>query len=74
MDFPINVYHSPGNHPAPGGKSFALLSIADQPTYDAALEAGWFATVPESIENSGKPLKDIVIKEVKPKAEKPKAE
>jgi len=66
MDFPINVYHSPGPNQVPGGKSFALLSISDEPTYKAAIKAGWYATVPESVENTGKPLAEIVIEEPKP--------
>lgn len=48
MDFPRLVYISPGKNPCQGG-SFDYELAVDKANFDAALAAGYFATVPEAL-------------------------
>lgn len=49
MEFPTLVYRCPGSHSCPGG-SFATKHIKTEGEHNEALDAGWFATLPEAIE------------------------
>jgi len=74
MEFPRTVFHSPGIYPAGWGKSFDHLQVESQAHYDAALKAGWYESVPEAIENTGKKLGEVVIEQPKPAKTAAKAE
>ena len=49
MEFPRLVYKNHGPHQRPGG-SYDHAPVESQEEFDAALNAGWFATLPEAIE------------------------
>ena len=49
MEFPRLVYKNHGPHQRPGG-SYDHAPVESQTEMDAALSAGWFATLPEAIE------------------------
>ena len=49
MEFPRLVYKNHGPHQRPGG-SYDHAPVESQAEMDAALSAGWFATLPEAIE------------------------
>jgi len=49
MEFPRLVFHNNGPHQRPGG-SYNHAPVENQADMDAAIKAGWFATLPEAIE------------------------
>jgi len=46
--YPRLVYRTPGPHLLPGG-TYDHKAVADEGELSDALEAGWFATVPEAV-------------------------
>ena len=48
MEFPRFVFRNGGPHQRPGG-SYDHAPVESQEEFDAALKAGWFATLPEAI-------------------------
>lgn len=54
MDFPRVVYIVPGPHPRHGG-TYGQELVEDQDDFDAAIEAGFYATLPEAIEAHDNP-------------------
>jgi len=48
MEFPKLVFRSPGPNQCQGG-TYAHLSVVDHGDLDAALAAGWHATLPEAL-------------------------
>ena len=48
MDFPLFVYLGFGPHQRPGG-GYTFRVAKDQADLDAALDAGWFLSLPEAI-------------------------
>jgi hypothetical protein len=51
MDFPRAVYTSPGPNKCQGG-TFGAEVVKDKGEMDAALKAGFFATLPEALKGS----------------------
>ena len=49
MEFPTLVYRCPGTHQRPGG-TYAYRQASDADQFAAALDDGWFATLPEAID------------------------
>jgi hypothetical protein len=49
MEFPRFVFISPGKNKC-GGGTYDHEVVEDQANYDAALAAGYFATVPEAVD------------------------
>ena len=49
MEFPRFVFKDHGPHQRPGG-SYDHALVESQSEMDAALKAGWFATLPEALE------------------------
>ena len=49
MNYPRNVYKSPGSHSCQGG-SFNLMSVSDDEEHEIAIIDGWFDSVTDSIE------------------------
>ena len=49
MEFPRFVFKDHGPHQRAGG-SYDHAPVESQEEFDAALKAGWFATLPEAIE------------------------
>ena len=57
MDFPRFVFTSPGSETCQGG-TYGSELVADQSEYDAAIEAGFFGTLPEALAQAAKPAED----------------
>lgn len=56
--FPTIVYRCPGPHHGPPGKTYDCMGVGDDDALRVALEAGWFATLPEAC---GAPLPQTVM-------------
>ena len=53
MEFPRYVFTSPGPEKIPGG-SYGTELVNDQDEFDDAIAAGFFATMPEALEDAKK--------------------
>ena len=53
MEFPTLVYRCPGDHQRPGG-TYSYRSAQDEAQFSAALKDGWFATLPEAMDDKPK--------------------
>lgn len=49
MIFPTIVYRCPGAHFGPDGSTFNSIGAADLEAYEAAIAAGWSATLPAAV-------------------------
>ena len=49
MIFPTIVYRCPGAHFGPDGSTFNSNGAADSEAYEAAIAAGWSATLPAAV-------------------------
>jgi hypothetical protein len=49
MNYPRNVYKSPGSHSCQGG-SFDLMSVNDEEEHEIAIIDGWFDSIPDALE------------------------
>ena len=49
MIFPTIVYRCPGAHFGPDGSTFNSIGVADSEAYQAAITAGWSATLPAAV-------------------------
>lgn len=68
MEFPRLVFKSPGLYTCNGG-TYGYVPVKDEAEYDAALAAGYSATVPEALAAAARPKAAEP-----PKAEAPKKE
>lgn len=60
MDFPRYVFTSPGKEKVKEG-SYGIHLVQNEKEYEAALNAGFFSTMPEALEGA----KDVKKEEVK---------
>lgn len=49
MNYPRNVYKSPGSHDCQGG-SFDLMSVNDEEEHEIAIIDGWHDSIPDALE------------------------
>lgn len=49
MNYPRNVYKSPGSHDCQGG-SFDFMSVNDKEEHDIAIIDGWHDSIPDALE------------------------
>ena len=60
MEFPRFVFKDHGPHQRAGG-SYDHALVESQAEFDAALKAGWFATLPEALEAKPVPPPPVVV-------------
>ena len=66
MGYPALVYRCPGASVRPGG-TYSYLGVNSDDEAKAAIDAGWFATLPEAIEaHDNPPVDPLPVAELAP--------